>query len=130
MYNAVSYLIMHNRSSNVSVISLERHPHYGSLFQNNEQFVFTNERGEHLVTYSVWRQFKQIVTKMNLPEIRFHDLRHTYATLALQNGVDVKTVSYNLGHATVAFTMDKYGHVSDAMMQDGAEKMQRFIESL
>ena len=103
---------------------------YGSLFQNNEQFVFTNERGEHLVTYSVWRQFKQIVTKMNLPEIRFHDLRHTYATLALQNGVDVKTVSYNLGHATVAFTMDKYMHVTMNMQKESVKKMESFIASL
>ena len=103
---------------------------YGSLFQNKEQFVFTNERGEHLVTYSVWRQFKQIVTKMNLPEIRFHDLRHTYATLALQNGVDVKTVSYNLGHATVAFTMDKYMHVTMNMQKESVKKMESFIASL
>ena len=55
---------------------------------------------------------------------------HTYATLALQNGVDVKTVSATLGHATVAFTLDKYGHVSAAMMQDSADKMQRYINSL
>ena len=55
---------------------------------------------------------------------------HGYATLALQNGVDVKTVSNNLGHSTTAFTMDKYGHVTETMMKDSAEKMQRFIESL
>lgn len=59
---------------------------------------------------------------MGLPEVRFHDLRHTYATLALQNGVDVKTVSNNLGHATVAFTMDKYVHC--------AARMESFIVSL
>ena len=50
--------------------------------------------------------------------------------LALQNGVDVKTVSNNLGHSTTAFTMDKYGHVTETMMKDSADKMQRFIESL
>ena len=55
---------------------------------------------------------------------------HGYATLALQNGVDVKTVSNNLGHSTTAFTMDKYGHVTETMMKDSADKMQRFIESL
>ena len=55
---------------------------------------------------------------------------HSYATLALQNGVDVKTVSSNLGHATTAFTMDRYGHVTETMMKDSADKMQRFIESL
>ena len=55
---------------------------------------------------------------------------HSYATLALQNGVDVKTVSSNLGHATTAFTMDRYGHVTETMMKDSADKMQKFIESL
>ena len=55
---------------------------------------------------------------------------HTYATLALQNGVDVKTVSNNLGHATVAFTMDKYVHVSMTMQQDCVSKMESFIASL
>ena len=55
---------------------------------------------------------------------------HGYASLALQNGVDVKTVSNNLGHATTAFTMDRYGHVTETMMKDSADKMQRFIESL
>ena len=55
---------------------------------------------------------------------------HGFATLALQNVVDVKTVSNNLGHATTAFTMDKYGHVTETMMRDSADKMQRFIESL
>ena len=55
---------------------------------------------------------------------------HSYAILALQNGVDVKTVSSNLGHATTAFTMDRYGHVTETMMKDSADKMQRFIESL
>ena len=55
---------------------------------------------------------------------------HTYATLALQNGVDVKTVSYNLGHATVAFTMDKYMHVTMNMQKESVKKMESFIASL
>ena len=55
---------------------------------------------------------------------------HTYATLALQNKVDVKTVSYNLGHSTVAFTMDKYMHVTMNMQKDSVQKMESFIASL
>ncbi len=70
------------------------------------------------------------VEEIGIPEMRFHDLRHSYATLALQNGVDVKTVSSNLGHATTAFTMDRYGHVTETMLKDSADTMQRFIESL
>ena len=92
--------------------------------------VFTQEDGRHIFARTVYNNFKKIVKGIGLPEVRFHDLRHTYATLALQNGVNIKTVSTSLGHATVAFTMDKYAHVSQAMMRSGAEIMQRFIESL
>jgi integrase len=56
--------------------------------------------------------FKRIVASIGIPETRFHDLRHTFAMLSLQNGDDVKTVQENLGHATTSFTLDKYGHVS------------------
>jgi len=103
---------------------------YGAAYHNDLNLVFTNPLGKHLTDVTVYNHFKAIVTQMGLPEIRFHDLRHTYATLALQNGVDVKTVSHNLGHATVAFTMDKYVHVSMTMQQDSVSKMESFIASL
>ena len=67
---------------------------------------------------------------MGLPEVRFHDAWHTYATLAMQNHVDPKTLSTALGHATVAFTMDVYAHTSDEMQQDMASKMENFISSM
>ena len=50
--------------------------------------------------------------------------------LSLQNGDDIKTVSENLGHETVAFTLDVYGHVTEKMKKDSADRMQAFIESL
>ena len=56
------------------------------------------------------------------------DLRHTYATNAIRIGDPIKTVSENLGHSTVAFTLDEYGHVTPAMKQDSAERMQRLID--
>ena len=71
-----------------------------------------------------------IVTSIGMPEGRFHDPRHTFATLSLQNGTDIKTVSESLGHATTAFTMDRYGHVSQAMLKNGADRMQNLIENL
>ncbi len=102
----------------------------GTSWVNKENLVFTNALGEHVHTKTVYRRFKKVASDIGIPDLRFHDLRHSYATLALENGVDPKTVSTNLGHATVAFTLDKYGHVSQAMMDDSASKMQRFIESL
>ncbi|MBR3015690.1 MAG: site-specific integrase [Clostridia bacterium] len=103
---------------------------YGTAYNNDLNLVFTNPLGKHLTSVTIYNHFKSIVTEMGLPEVRFHDLRHTYATLALQNGVDVKTVSNNLGHATVAFTMDKYVHVSMTMQKDCVSKMESFISSL
>ena len=59
-----------------------------------------------------------------------HDLRHTFAVLSLQNGDDVKTVQGNLGHATAAFTLDVYGHVSERMKDDSAARMQAYMERM
>lgn len=59
---------------------------------------------------------------------RFHELRHTFAVLSLQNGDDVKTVQGNLGHATAAFTLDVYGHVSEKMKEDSAARMEGYIQ--
>ena len=102
----------------------------GKSWNNPENLVFTNELGERMSTRTVYRAFKKVVVKMGLPEVVFHDLRHSYATIALQNGMDYKTLSNNLGHATVAFTMDVYGHISDTMMKESAARIDSFIESL
>ena len=102
----------------------------GNLWHNKEGFVFTNEFGQHLTKSTVYNNFKRCAEAAGIPETRFHDLRHTYATLALQQGIDVKTVSSNLGHATVAFTLDVYGHVSEQMQKDSADRMQAYLEAL
>ena len=56
-------------------------------------------------------------------EVRFHDLRHTFATLALQNGVDIKTVSGMLGHFSAGFTLDTYAHVTTSAKREAANTM-------
>ena len=56
------------------------------------------------------------------------DLRHTFATLAIQNGVDIKTLSGILGHYSSSVTLDNYTHVTQGMKQDAADKMGRFME--
>lgn len=98
-------------------------------YSNPQGFVFTNKDGSHIQYHTMYTHFKKIAKSIGRPETRFHDLRHTYATLAIQNGSDIKTVSSNLGHATVAFTMDRYGHVSDAMKKDSAERMNDLIKT-
>ena len=61
---------------------------------------------------SVLHMLQRVLKRAGLPRIRFHDLRHTFATMALQNGVDVKTVSSMLGHYSTIFTLDTYAHVT------------------
>ena len=64
---------------------------------------------------------------MSRPEVRFHDVRHTFATLSLQSHVDPKMLSEALDHATVAFTLDVYGHCNEDMRQQAADKLERLI---
>ena len=56
--------------------------------------------------------------------------RHSYAVAALRSGDDIKTVQANLGHHTAAFTLDVYGHVTEQMKQDSAERMDHFIRKV
>ena len=63
-------------------------------------------------------------------QARVHDLRHTFAVNALQNGDDVKTVQDNLGHATAAFTLDVYGHILARMKEESARRQEEYIQRL
>ena len=67
--------------------------------------------------------FKRMLKRCGLETMRFHDIRHTFATVALAEGVDYKTLSAMLGHYSVAFTLDVYGHVTDDMKRDAADKV-------
>ena len=69
---------------------------------------------------SVVNIHKKILKEAGLEHIRFHDLRHTFATLALQNGVDVKTVSAMLGHSSAGFTLAAYTHTTTAAQHQAA----------
>ena len=70
---------------------------------------------------------KKILKDAGLPHIRFHDLRHTFATLALQNGVDVKTVSSMLGHYDAGFTLRTYTHATRQKQDEAAQTMGSFM---
>ena len=79
---------------------------------------------------SIVNLHKKILKDAGLPHIRFHDLRHTFATVALQNGVDVKTVSNMLGHYDAGFTLRTYTHATRQMQESAAEKMGNFMEQV
>ncbi|MCL2495163.1 MAG: site-specific integrase [Oscillospiraceae bacterium] len=95
---------------------------------NPDNLVFTNAFGRYLLPDYVYKKYKRIVTELGLGELRLHDLRHTYAVNSLQGGDDIKTVQDNLGHYTAAFTLDVYGHVSEQMKRDSADRMERLIK--
>ena len=76
------------------------------------EYVFSSPTGGVMEPDCARKMLKRVLQRAGLDELRFHDLRHTFATLALQNGVDVKTLSGILGHYSAGFTLDTYAHVT------------------
>lgn len=101
----------------------------GKLWEDSG-LVFTNELGHHLAIHTVYKDFKAVAASIGRPDARFHDLRHSYAVAAIRSGDDIKTVQGNLGHATAAFTLDVYGHVTDQMKQASANRMETYIKQV
>ena len=103
--------------------------YYEDLYEESG-LVFTDESGHRITPQAAYRAFKLVVTELGMPQARFHDLRHSYAVASLKSGDDAKTVQENLGHATAAFTLDVYGHVTEQMKTESANRMQAFIQSV
>ena len=114
---------------NVKHKQLENKMFYGAAWENSG-FVFTNELGHHLFASTVYKSFKRVMEEIGSPETRFHDLRHSYAVASIRSGDDIKTVQDNLGHATAAFTLDVYGHVTQQMKQESANRMELFFKAV
>ncbi len=87
--------------------------------KTNDQYVFPSPNGGPISPDSV----NNMLERAGIPKVRFHDLRHTFATLALQNSVDIKTVSGMLGHFSAGFTLDTYAHVTTAAQKEAAQAM-------
>lgn len=79
---------------------------------------------------TVNKDFKRAVTAIGGPDARFHDLRHSYAVAAIRSGDDIKTLQGNLDHATAAFTLDVYGHVTEQMKLESANRMGSYIKDV
>ena len=89
----------------------------------SSEWVFPSPTGGPMSPDSVLHMLQRVLKRAGLPRIRFHDLRHTFATMALQNGVDVKTVSSMLGHYSAGFTLDTYAHVTTDAQLKAAQTM-------
>jgi len=80
--------------------------------------VFSDIDGGPIDPSTLTHSFTEIVRQAGLGGVRFHDLRHTFASLALLRGAKPKVISEALGHASVAFTMDTYSHIISGMQED------------
>jgi integrase len=103
---------------------LEEIDQAGGLWRENG-LIFASESGSPLSRQHVTsHRFKPLLRRAGLPQIRFHDLRHTCATLLLSKNVNPKVVSEMLGHASIAITLDTYSHVLPTMQESAAKAME------
>ncbi len=93
----------------------------------DEGYVFDAGAGMPLSVETVSRRFGQLVDQVGLGEIRFHDLRHAYATRLLEAGVHAKVVSEALGHSSIAITLDTYSHVLQSMSKAAADAIEEAL---
>jgi integrase len=91
--------------------------------------VFTTAKGTALDARNVTRYLQRILNRLGLPRQRFHDLRHAFATLALESGADLHEIARGLGHTTIRTTADTYGHFTEAMAQRLADRMDEVLGS-
>ena len=93
-------------------------------------WVFPSPTGGPISPDSVLHMLHRVLKRAGLPRVRFHDLRHTFATMALQNGVDIKTVSSMLGHYDAGFTLRTYTHATRQKQDEAAATMGAFMEQM
>jgi len=100
----------------------------GEAWQDND-LVFCDEIGRRLSPsrFNAIGWFGRVVRRAGVPAIRFHDLRHTAATLLLARGINVKVVSEMLGHANISITLSLYGHVLPHMQREAAATMDEVL---
>ena len=89
--------------------------------------VFANHFGRYLDAGDVRKWFAEVLGEAGLPRVRFHDLRHSAATLLLGRGTHPKIVSEMLGHTTIAITLDLYSHVTPTMHREAARTMDEIL---
>jgi integrase len=120
--------------STATIAKLREHIYYqqqeriiaGDRWQEYD-LLFPSTLGTPMDPSNMYKDFKDTLKKAGLPDIRFHDLRHTAATLMLQQGTHPKIVQERLGHSNISLTMDTYSHVLPSMQEEAAEKMDEIL---
>lgn len=102
----------------------------GGSWKNEKNLICTNKlSGDFIIPTVLSDAFRNFLIKNNLPKIRFHDLRHTNATLMLAAGVSAKVAGNRLGHSSISITMDLYSHVLESIDQDAANKLNTILDT-
>jgi integrase len=119
-----------SRSETLLVVALTTGMRRGELlglkWQEND-LVFCNIYGNFLHPYRLYVMFNKMLEDAGVPRIRFHDLRHSAATILLSMGINIKVVQEILGHSRISMTLDIYSHVLPGMQEDAAEKISRLL---
>lgn len=109
---------------------------HGKMFDSS--FIFIQNDGKQMNSHTPYHKFKTIISRYNeqcddedkkLPSIRFHDLRHTSATLMLSENVDIETVSHRLGHSKASITLDVYGHFLPKKDKTASDKLEALFDN-
>ena len=93
-----------------------------------ENLIFSRKNGQPIQPTTLTVTFHNIMKKSNVPKIRFHDLRHTHATLLLEAGVSLKEVQERLGHSSIKMTGDIYAHVTEEMKSNASKKFSEYMQ--
>ena len=96
---------------------------------NDNNLVVCNYQGNYYSPDRLNHLFKKQIKKLNLPDIRFHDLRHTHASLLLKEKVPAKVISDRLGHSTISITMNLYSHIYDSTNIEVAENFDKYLKA-
>ena len=97
--------------------------------KQKDEYVFPSPYGGPMSPDSVLHVLQRVLKRAGVERIRFHDLRHTFSVLTLQNGVEVKTLPAVLDHYSAGFTLDTYAHVTTSMQKQAANAVGNFLSS-
>ncbi|MFL0361654.1 tyrosine-type recombinase/integrase [Pseudobacillus sp. 179-B 2D1 NHS] len=98
----------------------------GNKYHDNDLVICTRD-GRPMIPRNFRKEFYNVIEKVGLPKIRFHDLRHTHATILIQQNVNVKLISERLGHSDIETTLNTYSHVLPNMQKSVSDELEKII---
>ncbi len=130
-YSRRSISLSSSVAATLSGLRAKQKENYGAcgLKWQVTDYVFSENDGLPFRPETISSSFRQLIIQSDLPKIRFHDLRHTHATLLLKAGINPKIVSERLGHASIHITLDTYSHVLPGMQEEAVQRLEEMLQS-